>query len=340
MGLVRIILDSRILLLGGFYCLLVVACSKHSLQHVELPEAVTELNVDSIESNLILNPVGIVATDNYLIIANSKRDTLFDVFDNKTGNYLYSDLVMGQGPEDVSAFRNIVHWRGDRIYVNGLGIPSITMIDVAKERLRVAEKRICPLKDNIYQAIYALNDEDALAQPTGGEYEWMYYNGKTKAVNGCTSFSLSDITGGSVTEFGKISNSMGSVAVSPDMSHFMFFYSWFPYMKIFNSSGDVLFEKSVEVPLEQITYESDILKRRPYYHICVKTNDYVFISYTPLNSENESSCFIQVWNWSGELLKVLKLPDGIDVFTVTPNAKRIYGVKADSDKIYYCDLSL
>lgn len=315
-------------------------CHQASTKFIELPKVNITLEVDSVYSNTILEAIGIIATDDYVVLMNHKKDTLFDVFDNKSGKYLYSNLTYGQGPKDMAPFLNIYSLEKNDIYATGLGAATLTMMKVNEQHLDITEKKKLPLEETLYQTIYLLDDDRIMVKSTNEDAEWFFYNGNTGEFIGDCFFTLSNIIGdhkSNDNNMMKLADRRCSVAVNRERGRIAIFYIWFPYMKILDTSGNVVFETSVGVPANQIKYEPDIMKRSYHFHKCVGTKDYLFVGYPTGDS---SADYFQVWNWDGELLHILKIPGGMNAFTVTPDAKRIYGIKTDSDWLYYCDLAL
>lgn len=327
----------KILILSSLF---IGACSeKPQSNFVPLPAGYVTLAVDSVDSGVLLNPIDLTCTSRYLVVANLQKDTIFDVFDNKSMKYLYSDLVAGQGPNDMLAMRSIKSWDEDKFYVTGFGVPSFAMVNI-RERMKVDAKKNIPWENDVCQNMYLLTENEVLLQPTKRNGEWVLYDILNKKTTEIPTSPFANIQGNEQSDFISAFQKRTSViAVKKDGSLFALFYMHFPYMRIFDKSGRMIFETSVGTSLEQVIDESSKEEKGIYFGRCSQSDDLIFIKYNPSDSKCDAETHLQVWDWEGNLLCLLKVPVRMDAFAVTPDGKSLFGIKVDSDNIYHCDLT-
>jgi hypothetical protein len=127
-----------------------------------------------------------------------------------------------------------------------------------------------------------------------------------------------------------------NVAVKNDFSKFAFFNSYLPYVRMFDSEGSLIHDTFVEKTPDD--YYNLLLDKKHYYSRCCATDEYIFVR-CYLNDSKDLRTTIQVWDWNANLLSLIELDNKLGAFTISPDGNHLYGVKIDSDYIYYCDLS-
>lgn len=115
----------------------------------------------------------------------------------------------------------------------------------------------------------------------------------------------------------------------------MFFYCKFPYVRMFDFEGHVVFESCVG---EAIIHPSAYLEKKENYYIsCAYTDALIVAKYRPAEGDSDTSYF-QVWDWEGHLLSLFEIKDRINLFTLSPDGKTLYAVKSDNDHLFWCNL--
>lgn len=311
------------------------SCSNPSINNVtSLPNSIHKLHLDSINSGILLNGTDIIATENFLVIANYLKDTIFDVFNIDNLNYLYSDITLGHGPNDILNFRSIRYLNKNNIYSIGLGIPLTSRISIGQE-VDIEENMMIDLEGDICQDMYILSDDKILIQQNKGEGEWALYNKNNKEF---TNLPKSIYNGfePKASDIQTFQYRAVNVAIKNDKSKFAFFNYYLPYIRIYDSNGNLTYQSFVEKNPED--YYSLLLEEEVYYSRCYATNDYIFVKYFS-SDEQKKGTSIQVWDWDGKLQHLIELDSELHLFTISTDAKRLFGLKMDSDYIYYCDLT-
>lgn len=319
-----------------FLLLLVEACSKpQQVEVVSLPENIRTLNLDSIHNaNVLLNATGIVATSDYLIVANASKDTIFDVFERGSLLYLYSDLIYGQGPDDLLPFRWTRYLKDNDIYVIGLGTPVLTEVSINSNGLTVNRRNKIEWENDICQNIFPLSDSKALIQPGKKHGEWVINDCITNQLINMPEFPFKNKAeeGDWLKMF---QNRAVNVAVNEDGKRIVFFYTMLPLVRLFDDNGGILYEVNVG---GEIHDASEFLhERHLYYTRCISVGNYIFVKYNPQNKEDDFTYF-QIWNWEGRMLSMFRIEGQLNLFTVSPDAKNFYAVKKDNDHIFRCSL--
>lgn len=320
----------EILLLAG-------ACAKPQGTEnvIELPEKSHVVQVDSVESGILLNPIGIAATGDYLVIANMHKDTIFDVFDQHSLHYLYSDLIYGGGPNDMSQFRWMRPWGDNAFYTVGLGVPLITQVKAGDKRMTASEKKMVSWDKDICQDIYPLEDDRFLIQPGQKEGGWILYQQSGDEVIDMPASPFQDEEPDNKNLVKTYQNRTAQVAVHPGKKRIAFFYHQFPYMRMFDFNGRIVKEGCVG---EKITNPSAYFNQEyGYYSTCAYTDERIVVRYMP-KDQKAGVTYFQVWDWEGNLLSRLEVQDEFYLFALSPNGKTLYAVKIDNDHLFWAKL--
>lgn len=317
------------------FLFLVGACSEPRHNVIPLPNDICSLTLDSIsvDSDVILNPTGIVATSDYLIVSNLMRDTIFDVFDRTNMNHLYSDLIYGQGTNDMLPFRWIRYLKDNDFYVVGLGVPILTEIEV-NGSLEIKQRKIIELEKDICQNIYPLSNNKVLVQLGKRRGEWSIYDIEANEMTDMPEFPFKEAEKED-DMFTMFQNRAVHVAVNAENGRIAFFNVMFPHVRFFDSNGNVLCESNVG---DQIMDASRYFRERHmYYTGCVVSGDFIFTKYSPKEKTSDFTYF-QIWDWNGCLLGTFTIEGRMKLFTISPDAKMLYTVKVDNDNIFFCSL--
>jgi len=317
------------------FSFLFVACSKPQHEVVSLPSEISSLTLDSVSVNndVILNPTGIIATPDYLVVSNLLRDTIFDVFDRRSMRYLHSGLIYGQGPNDMLPFRWVRPLTENNFYVVGLGVPVLTEIEV-RTNLRVKKREKIEWEKDICQNIYPLSDGKILIQPGKKSGEWSIYDTIGEEVTDMPEFPFKRFED-ETDMFLKFQNRSVNVAVNDNDGRIAFFYTMFPHVRFFNKNGSILFETNVGKEIKNISNYFN--ERHMYYTGCLAVGDFIFAKYNP-KEVNSDFTYFQIWDWNGCLLATFKIAGKINLFAVSPDIRMLYAVKGDKDYIYCSSL--
>ena len=323
----------RICILLILTCLL-EACYKPQVGVVAIPEEVCTLTLDSAcDEKVLLNATGIVATSDYLVVSNLSKDTIFDVFDRESLRYLYSDLINGQGPNDMLPFRWVRYLGNNDFYVVGMGVPVLTEINI-DTHLSIKYRKKIAWENDICQNIFPLSDSKALIQPGKKNGEWVVYDETEDKYFDMPEFPFKSDEDES-NMFKMFQNRAVNVAVKNGGERIAFFYVRFPFVRFFNNKGDVLCEANVG---EDISDASSFLNDgHMYYTRCIVAGDYIYVKYVP-KKEEDNFTYFQIWDWDGSLLAVFRIKDHLNLFTISPDGNTLYAVKRDNDHVFRCSL--
>lgn len=313
------------------------ACSKSldkKLKYINYPSQIHSLKMDSIDSGILLNASGIATTEDYLIISNLNKDTIFDIFDIDSLRYLYSDLIYGQGGNDMLPFRWMRTFDNNEFYTIGFGIPTITILKV-ENGLKISKRKNIEWEEDICQNLYLLKDGKILIQPGKKQGEWSLYDTNNGEAADMPEFPFKKYEP-DYDIIKTFQNRAVYVAVNIKEECIAFFYYKIPFMQLFDFNGNVLSEGFIgNSSIEPLKY---FYNDTMYYTGCSYTDEFVFVKFIPNNAEDGTTYF-QVWDWDGNMLSLFKINSVINLFTVSRDSKTMYVVKSDNDNIFRCDLS-
>ena len=294
--------------------------------------------VVSVSPNVLLYAFNIFTTNNKLITFNSKKDLIFDVFQLPELNYMYSAGIIGQGPSDfINLDRRSFMPTKKGFKVLFTGKKQLKEVLVNENNMEIDQENIVALKEIVANEINGfLPINDSLAIYWSGfkkETEYTRVNLKDKEL---ISFSPYPHWSKDDLQEDKLFTYIKNSVLKPDGSKFASFYGYFKKIRIYNTTGKLLNDISVNVSPYNDKIETKIQNRIQYYYGYPKaTEQHIYVlCRNAKGDESSNTTELQVWNWNGEAVAQYTLDQPLSLFTISEKYKKIYAVNAEDEKIY------
>lgn len=285
---------------------------------------------------VLLAPEEMFIINNQIWVFQSKKDTLFDVFELPYCNYLFSTGQKGQGPNDF------IFPIGHTIQVadGGFTILDANVVKFVKPQTDGSLNVTSSYKafNNIpVNGFISLNDSLICAFTGCGDGSKSNYEYRIKNIHTNEVIEFSDYP--SLTDKEYESDKRCQIyykhlASNSQKDKFVAFYSFFKYFRIFTLEGNLEKQVYVKTPPFKSDNVEDWTKRMVYYGPPVTTTQYI---YAPCMG-NE----IQVWDWNGNPIIRYSVNQTFRTFTVCENTNKIYFISAkeeNENKIFSFNLS-
>jgi hypothetical protein len=293
---------------------------------------------------VILDPEDIFIMNNQIWIVQTKKDTIFDVFNLHDYSYLCSVGIKGQGPDDFIfppsqkiQVENNNFTIYDRNVLKTVEMPSPNLLRVIKkEKIFDAYpvNGFAKLNDSLFCmfADFATDEDEDL------KFEFVMKN--TRSGEEMKFSKYPDLTTQKYKGDDKFMIYIKSPTANSSKGKLATFYNFFKFFRIYSIDGTL--EKDIHVNIEPYGNDNidDWTKRNVYYGRPVATERYIYATCSP----NE----IQVFDWDGNPVIQYFLEDGDGYcFTVSEELKKLYTVRNSEfekdtdesvDKIYVYDL--
>ncbi|MDR2423642.1 MAG: TolB-like 6-bladed beta-propeller domain-containing protein [Prevotellaceae bacterium] len=299
-----------------------------------------ELKADTVRTApVILDTEAMFIMDDRIYIIQTKKDTLFDVFDLNDCRYLRSVGTRGGGPNEFlfpNPYSVQVHGSQftlyDRAFMRTVEIPPNGSLQIVKSEkifdVLPVNDFVC-LNDSLYCAVADC------ATGTTGDLEYRMKNMK----NG-KEIKFSEYPDLLEQEYtGELRCKLYQKCSTANAEHgkFAAFYCYCKYIRIYNISSEMEIEKEVHVnipPFKQTGNMKNYKERKLFYTQVFSTDKYIYARCAP----NE----IQVWDWDGNPVISYLLDQTSFWFAISEKTKKIYTVNFDEenwDKFFVYDLS-
>lgn len=335
------------LLLFWSLLFLMIACGKPSselkiinkCEHVGILHAKIH-KVDPV----ILSPFSVCITDDKLVIFENKKDTLFDIFDLNTCQYLYSDGIRGNGPNEFLTIAPRFFEPTEKGFkvlfaeTNEVGeyiVSSNAILLKKKDKLKIDRRGLNGVMDLGNNKYIMWGDFNAFK-----EYELLDNTlGESVLIGEYPNWTNVDFKENIQKYMAYLKNGV----MHPDGTAFVSFYFNFKRARFYNYKGilqkDILL--NVE-PLEQ-TFTDNTEEQIVYYYSSPVADESCI--YVLCANKNRSEYFdkypeLQVWNWEGDILGIYKLDKNLSMIVLDKKRNKIYGVDSYvEDEIYEYDIS-
>jgi hypothetical protein len=267
-------------------------------------------------------------------VLQTKKDTLFDVFDLHDYRYLYSTGTKGSGPDDF------VFPMEQTIQVTDNGFTIFDGYTMKTMELQSKGSLHTILNEKIFDVFPVngfakLNDSLCIAFAdcsigTTGDFEYQIKNTFSKKIIKVSEYP--NLTINKYDQDQRCQIYSKYVIVSPTKEKFAAFYSYFKFFRIYSIEGNLEKEIHVNIAPYSTNDLDDWTKRNIYYRRPVPTEKYI---YAPCSS-NE----IQIWDWNGNPVMQYFLDRNFHSFAVSEKLQKLYTISYESeDKIFVYDLS-
>lgn len=335
------------LLLLGLPLFLLIACGKSSSELKVINECehmgILQAKIHKVDP-VILSPFSVCITNDKLVIFENKKDTLFDIFDLNTCQYLYSDGIRGSGPDEFltvaprffepteKGFKVLFAETNE---IKEYAVTSNEILFLEKNKLKMERyglNGVMNLGDNKYVMWGDFNASE--------EYEILDNNQGESVLTGeypnWTNLDFKE-------NMQKYMTYLKNGVVHPDGIAFVSFYFNFKRARFYTGKGilqkDILL--NVE-PLEE-TFTDNTKEQIVYYYSSPVADEnciYVLCANKNRNEYFDKFPELQVWNWEGDILGIYKLDRNLSMIALDKKQNKIYGVDSYvEDEIYEYDIS-
>jgi hypothetical protein len=292
---------------------------------------------------VILAPAGIFIMNDQIWIVQTKKDTIFDVFNLHDCKYLYSVGTKGQGPDDfIFPQAQSIQVENNSFTVHDRYVLKTVEMQSPKQ-LRVVKREkifdIYPVNGftKLNDSLFCMFAECMTGKEGDFEFEFLLKNTRSKEEIKFSKYP--DLTTQKFRGDDKCRIYVKSSVANSSKGKLATFYNYFKFFRIYSFDGTP--EKEVHVNIEPYSTDNidDWEKRNVYYGKPVATERYIYAVCAP----NE----IQVWDWDGNPVIRYFLDGGAYCFTVSEELKKLYTILDSEfekgndeliDKIYVYDL--
>ena len=296
--------------------------------------------------SILRKPSEICLTDKNILISNLDLDTIIDVFDYN-GNYINRFLPKGQGPKEALF---VVHMQYDRkndcVYAPDVRKNCLYCFkDIAnKPQVETIFKYECAPNDSVYLNNWwgklANNEIIAGNSSSGGMLAHFSSNGtfmdfyEPLPDEKATDERLSDWANGSLYT--------PTATVAPEGKKVAFVYSYADILTIVQlTEKNQLKTKSIrkELPndIEAIQYGEHVVagvispRTVMHYASITSTEKYIYalyvgLPYEDLGGKGSHSSTIRVFDWEGNMCKIIELDKPAQEIKITSDGKTLYAI--------------
>ena len=315
-------------LLYGLY-LLFASCSSHERTIVTqfTNEIVLNAKVISVPPILFL-PEALFIVNDYLIVMQPQKDTIFNVFHLPECAYLYSGGTKGGGPNEfVQPYSNFVSVSKSDFKIIDAGL-FVKTIHMNNNTFLINNTKRITNNDQLINGMVELNNSTyCILNCISADKEYLMVD--TAGVE--TAFSnYPKLTPVNSAEEGFSIYFKYLVAPPIKKDKFAAFYNSFKFIRYYDINGNLLKEIDVNINPSHTSITYDIRDRYIYYYKPVATERYIYalcMNKTDRALENDLESMnmeIQVWDWNGKPVMKYILDKPFTVFTVSSDDKTLY----------------
>lgn len=357
----------------SLYLLLIifVSCDRNVIdkkwEKVQLPK-LSQVVIDSFKIPPVnLYPVDMIRRNNTLIIRNINSDTIYRVFTLPNLKYLGWFGKIGKGPKEFLLAPQIRNYNN---FIQLSGVRKISLINLPHGEVanNFEVKEDYPVPGNIHplNEAFTLNDNRYYGIVFGGRKieidkrkELVFFETETYTTGSLIDFPSSSLhTGLPNTSFTHPKH----IAVSPKNDKFAFFYTLYPWVRIFNEKAEILNEVWVDGLPKQIKFKNlaskasddkvpNLVLGYNYYDKVISTDNYLYALFRndkgiktgpekfSFGRKSISNPELHVFNWDGKPIFRIKLLENTSAFELSLDEKYLYSVALNTpNKIYRYDL--
>lgn len=306
-----------------------ISCTEEHTSYLPI-EGETKVHIDSLISHPPLNAMSMGATKDFLVVANSGRDSIIDLYALPSGEFICCGVVAGGGPGEV------IHpdTRGMTITDDSLiniptGKPHISAV-ISLPELKVTNQTIpIPNGWNFTQAMVPINNMKGYFMQNGSlpnNWALVDESGAIK-TNYDTEIPKSMAKKVSHNEFAQILARSSIGVYSAKAQRFAVCYKTFPEVRIFDING-----KQINILRNNDhTWTGEKL----WIVSAQSTSESIFINiHNPDDREFTESSVIEI-DWDGNVKSSYKVPRAVGAFCVTNDSHTVFFTgNRDSDYIY------
>lgn len=287
-----------------------------------------------------MSPHILFSTGEYLLLYNTQKDTLFDVFRLPDPVFLYSAGLKGQGPQDFYQLER----RMFEPTPNGFQV--FSQPDKKIKEVFVTDSALWIDNDNAL--VYNIDEmpvngvlpvRDSTLIYWGGvesEYEYVRFDIRKES----RTFSPYPAWGdGPVQELPLFTYVKNSV-LNDDHTRFVSFYAYFKRFRIYTTEGELIKEVTVKIPPYENKLAENPMDRTLYYFTPPRTDgNYIYVLCKNGSRAEKKAPELQIWNWEGKPVARYELDRPLTLFTLSGKYHKLYAVDGEhEEEIYVYDL--
>lgn len=326
---------------------LMVACGKSSSEMKVINECEhigkLQATVHKV-APVILSPFSICITHDKLVIYEHKKDTLFDVFDLNSCQYLYSDGIRGNGPNEFLTIAPRFFEPTEKGFkvlfaetneIKEYAVTPHEILFLEKDKLELERNGlngVMNLGDNQYAMWGDLNAAE--------EYEILDNNqGESILIGEYPDWAHLDFKENVQKYMAYLKNGVAH----PNGTVFASFYFNFKRARFYTAQG--MLQKDIFLhiePFEQPFTDNQKEQIVYYYATPVADENYIYVLCANKNRNEYFDKYpeLQVWNWEGDILGIYPLDRNLSMIALDKKRNKIYGVDSlVEDEIYEYDIS-
>jgi len=302
------------------------------------------------------NVISPLVVDTFLILELlEKKEWAYKVYQSNSLKFLGNLGKMGPGPTELQIPRlsdqTVLNRNGSHIWVNELGQGESKLIDIGQSLKSKKNEIVNSVKyDNasiLTESIFNLNSRDWIANlgPSAEKFgRFLSYSSK-KDTNTLTAFNHQISNGKMLNRQDVYSLNFHYVALKPDESRVVSIMNHLSRVDIYRITTDQtlqieatgLIKNEKYDKLDGEIFKNDYSKITNYYMDVSVTNDKIYALYhgQPSNEYAKKliSSQIRVFDWDGNLLEVINIPEYLISFSVDDINENIFGVAYFEEKI-------
>lgn len=287
-----------------------------------------------------MTPQAMFATGNYLLLYNTQKDTLFDIFRLPDLVLLYSAGIKGQGPQDFYDLeRRMFEPTAKGFKVFSQPDRKIKEVVVSDSGLWVNNDNAITYKIDETPLNGVLPVKDSTLIYWGGvesEKEYVLFD----TQEGSRMFSSYPAWENDQREELPIFTYVKNSVLDADHTRFISFYGYFKRFRIHSVEGELLKEVTVQTPPYEDKLAENPLDRTVYYFTPPQTDgNYIYILCKNSTRTEEKAPELQIWNWEGEPVARYELDRPLTLFDISPQHHKLYAVDGEHEaEVYVYDL--
>jgi hypothetical protein len=301
-----------------------------------------ELTSDYITVDSVLwSPAKLFISGNHFVVRNSKTDTIFSVFSYPDFEYLFSDGVYGNGPEDFQRIMDRdfqVSSKGFNVFFPGINIYREVEIDDVNRKLKTVKDHKYQLSTGGIPQKFTQLDDSRFVYINGNsmdDTEFFLFDAARNAVTGSIPYPQWVEANNGEPNF---SIYLTGIVPKPDGNKFASFYCNFKRWQLFDYKGYLIREIDVKIPPVSSGLAAPGEKRMLYYGSEFASDNYIYavcLNYKP-GEPSRKGTELQVWNWEGKPVAKFILDRKFSCFTVSGDSVLYVAdnLEGDEDKIF------
>lgn len=285
---------------------------------------------------IAMSPHAIFTTYNYLLLYNTQKDTLFDIFRLPDLTLLYSAGIKGQGPQDFYDLER-------RMFEpTAKGFKVFSQPDRKIKEVFVSDSGLWVDNDN---ALTYKIDETPLNGVLPVKDSTLIYWGRIESEKeyvlfdtqeGSRTFSSYPAWGNDQREELPIFTYVKNTVLNADHTRFISFYGYFKRFRIHSVEGELLKEVTVKTPPYEDKLAENPLDRTVYYFTPPRTDgNYIYILCKNSTRTEEKAPELQIWNWEGEPVARYEMDRPLTLFDISATHHKLYAVDGEHEEEIY-----